>query len=394
MNFVCFSFLSPPSGDAESACVGRFLSALAEDGHTVHLVSLEHLRQIDESVEKELLSEKIIITRVPIKRTTLLEKWVPRFKYALFGIGAEYIQESCVVLSATLAKYESPVLLTRAAFPVSNVIGWHCRQHAALWIAHFSDPYPTYSRNDFSYWIKKMLWRYPFDYLWCWRILRDADQITVTAQRAKRYFNKISFFRFQNKINVLYHIGLPRLVSGGYSIERSCGNPCVVAHVGHLMAGRHPKYIVDSFLQAPSNVVFHQYGVSDVRLPASTRFRTFSLNGPRMATDAMATADALIVSDLKSNFGYCPYLTSKFAYALALNIPVICISDADSEVADFSKKYEGVYFADYKDKGALVSILELLSDGKLLPPEEELISLFKPRSVLDVFYGVLGKSAK
>lgn len=382
MRFLCFSFLSPPATDAESACTGRFLSALADAGHEVKLISLDYRsisNCLEESIEKELLDGRIEVERIAIKHTSLWKRVITKIRYGLFGICTEYIDEAVRITKSDLLLHPDTILITRSAWPASNIVGWYCRKHARAWIPHFSDPFPSYKKMKL-----REVYRYPFAYFWLIRILRDANFVTVTCHNAIRYFNEITFRIFNAKFHITYHIGFPRLQTCGYAVDSS-EKEKVIVHVGALFSGR-PVAKFAQIVSGISGVKFVQYGsVFDQEI--NKTIEVHRIESPRMATDAMATADAILVCDLDSGFGYTPYLPSKFAYALALNRPIICLTTEDSEMAQISQKVPGVYFVDMK-KGLpneAVNIIQKLKDSQLVAPSFKDVEFASPKNVEDGF---------
>lgn len=382
MRFLCFSFLSPPATDAESACTGRFLSALADAGHEVKLISLDYRsisNCLEESIEKELLDGRIEVERIAIKHTSLWKRVITKIRYGLFGICTEYIDEAVRITKSDLLLHPDTILITRSAWPASNIVGWYCRKHARAWIPHFSDPFPSYKKMKL-----REVWRYPFAYFWLIRILRDANFVTVTCHNAIRYFNEITFRIFNAKFHITYHIGFPRLKTCGYSVTSNKGEK-VIVHVGALFSGR-PVARFAEIASLISGVRFVQYGsVFDQEIKKS--IEVHRIESPRMATDAMSTADAILVCDLDSGFGYTPYLPSKFAYAVALNRPIICLTTEDSEMARFAKLVPGIYFVDMK-KGfpnGVINILQKLKESSLIAPSYKDVESVTPKKVVEEF---------
>ena len=79
MNFVIFSYNYLPQNNPEAFCTARFANALAEAGHEVHVVTMEHPRQIPADLETELTPAVNHVTRVPMK--TLKKTVWPRVRY-------------------------------------------------------------------------------------------------------------------------------------------------------------------------------------------------------------------------------------------------------------------------------------------------------------------------
>ena len=365
MRFLCFSFLSPPATDAESACVGRFLSALVAVGNDVKLISLDHRSAKDhlsDDIANELLDGRISVLRLPLRHVSLAMRIFSKIKHGLFSACTEYIDDAVELVRQDLIAHPGTILITRCAWPASNIVGWKCRRYAKMWVPHFSDPFPSYKKM-----IWREYWRYPFAYLWLVRILRDSSLVTVTCHNAVRYFDEITSGRYHDKLNVIYHIGAPRLRSSGYILPRH-GDEKIIVHVGALLAGRpvgHFAAVASQF----TGVRFIQFGkVYDEKLKGL--IESYDIESPRMSTDAMANADAILVCDLDSGFGYTPYLPSKFAYALVLGKPLICLTTPDSEMARIAKTVSGIYCLDMlrSDYKEINHLLKQFVSGCLVCP--------------------------
>ena len=392
MRFLCFSFLSPPGTDAESACTGRFLSALAAAGHEVKLISLDHAmanKHLEIDVASELLDSRISVERIPLRDFTNLERHIKQLKHGLIDICAEYIDVAVAKVKNDLLQNPGTILITRSAWPASNIVGWKCRRYARKWIPHFSDPFPSYKKIEF-----KQYWKYLFSYVWLIRILRDSTFVSVTCNNAIRYFDEITVGIFHNKFHVAYHIGIPRLHTSGYHLPKTREDEKTIVHVGELFGGR-PIGRFAEFCSKYANLRFVQYGrVHDASL--AERIEVHSIKSPRMATDAMSEADAIVVCDLDSGFGYTPYLPSKFAYAYALQRPIICITTSDSEMASFAKTKEGIYFVDmFKPfNNETAELLERLFAGKLAAPSVNEECEFSPKVVIKKYLARVEQEGK
>ena len=377
MKFVCFSFLSPPATDAESSCTGRFLSALASRGHEVHLITLDYYADkmhLPDDVVDELLDRRIKVTRLPLKSYCLFRRLLTKIRYGLFGICTEYIEDAVRVVRKELKENPGSILITRCAWPASNLVGWYCRKDAKMWIPHFSDPYPSYKKMTLG-----QVWRYPFSYFWLIRCCRDSSFVSVTCKMALRYFNAITMNRFSEKFHVAYHIGYPRLREENISLPQMSGGKMVV-HVGAVMNGR-PVDWVARVCSKMAGIRFVQYGrVANIRIwPKEVEVRT--INNHRMATSVMIASDAVLICDLDSGWGYSPYLASKFVYALFCGKPLICVSQPNSEMGHLATEINGVYFVRFGDERGLEMVMAKLKTGELESPSFDHLRRFTPDGV-------------
>lgn len=389
MRFLCISFLSPPGIDAESACTGRFLSALVNAGHEVKLISLDHghaNRHLDSDIANELLDKRISVVRIPLRSESNFMRHLAQIRHGLIDIGLEYVNDAVKLVKEDLCCHPGTILISRSAWPSSNVVGWKCRKYAKMWIPHFSDPFPSYKKMR-----PKAYWKYPLSYLWMLRFLRDSTFITVTCHNAIRYFDEITGRRFHEKFHIAYHIGFPRLESIGYSLPQSNQKQKTIVHVGELFKGRHAERFAE-YCSKFTEIRFIQFGnVNNKQLYSEIEIHPIS--SPRMATDAMAGSDAVLVCDLDSGFGYSPYLPSKFAYAMALQKPIICLTVKDSEMARLSSILHGVYWVNIGkpfDENT-DQLLSNLIKGILRGPATVDGCLFSPSDVVEKFENRINK---
>ena len=151
--------------------------------------------------------------------------------------------------------------MTRAFPMASNLVGYYCREDAHAWVAHFSDPFPAHEWQN--HWYSRFL--RPVNRRWANRILKHADMITVTCPNATRYIEEKSGVSFRQKTEVVTHLALPKIKSGGFKLDRK-PDEFVIAYIGTMMTRRRPDLLLRGALLAMERhpeIRFLQYGHVD-----------------------------------------------------------------------------------------------------------------------------------
>ena len=365
MNFVIFSYSFPPRCGAETFCSARFASALAQIGHNVHVVTMDHPKAISQDVYDFLVDRRITITRVPLADKQGL-KILPRVMHRMRGREACDFANCINVLRDVLAKTESPVLVSRSMPEVSNMVAWHCRKYATKWIAHFSDPFPWTTGGSPSV-VGKVFARWGLD--WGRRIIRDADVVSVTCESAKRYFMETYGKVFVGKkVIVTSHIGEPPLLTSK-TWKKDC-NGTLVVHTGGLGRSRGAVQAIDAIRKLNADGgLFSFYQVGDIDKDISDCFvdvactRLINDIAPDFAMAVSAAADVCFIPDMKTHLAYSPFLPSKFVYQVFSDTPIVVYSFKDSEMARYASRFPeaGIVFADIEIKDSLVTAFEIAS---------------------------------
>ncbi len=366
MNIVCVSHNAPPLNDAEALCTIRLLSALVDYGIHVHLVTAESVPSLERSLHDELTDERIRITTVPGPKGRLASLQAIA-RYQFHGQSVGWVGPAVDVTRKILAQYEHPILLTRAFPLVSNLVGYHCRGQAKAWVAHFSDPYPPVEWQN--HWYSRFL--QPIHHRWARRILERADLVTATCPNAIRYIIEKSGLDFRDKAHSLTHLALPKLLPGGFRLERT-PEEFVVAHIGNLMNRRRPDLLLGGVLLAMEKypaIRFLQYGhVDDEVLEfsrSSPAFRKLDIRkignlSPRDASDLQRQVDVNVVVDTDLGLPYSPFILSKFPHSVCAGMPLLMMSSPDSEMERFHRCHGGGKFVAFSTPGAVCDAIERL----------------------------------
>tara|TARA_B110000285_G_C15002787_1_gene552297 strand:- start:225 stop:1121 length:897 start_codon:yes stop_codon:yes gene_type:complete len=294
--------------------------------------------------------------------------------------------------------------VTRAYPVASNIIGYKLKQKLGItWIAHFSDPYPgfgMYSRRNIH--IKYI------DSWWARRILRNADVISVTCENALRWFKDYHNTDVKVKWTVTDHIGDPPLRVSGRIIGSH--SDLVFAHVGRLHRQRYVDAIIREFsdfhqIEGPTFRLL-QFGPVDLgemykspkhrQLPVWFEVLSGQVNSPTDATIVLDEADVNVVVDQDDGIASCPYLASKFAYAVIAGKPILAIGQKDSAMAQMCAEYKCFYFADGREKGDISRVLSEIvrapAEARLIP-SDRLKDKFMQQRVAQGFVEAVGPIA-
>lgn len=392
MNIVCFSYNAPPQNDPEAFCTARFLSSLAQGGVNVHLVTMDHGPGIDAELVSFFLNHRIKVTRIPIEKPRLIIRAVSNVRYRYHGPFAHQLSRCISTVNRVLRTYEKPILLTRSYPVISNIVGYYCQRNVEHWMAHFGDPYP-----GFGMYSRRHLWKYYADLWWARKICNRSSLITVTCRNANRWFCDTLKMDISPKVEVVPHIGLPHLTEKHFSSISS--SKVTFSHVGFWSERRSLTSVLSEFHAAHtlnSNIRLEQHGPMDVSsfdYKRDVNYAYFSayINealSPRAASLILSQADINIVIDQDDQLSYCPYLASKFAYAVAAGRPILAIGQADSEMSRLYAEIEGFYFCDIRLKGALRQTLLSIASSpgdSWVCPNEALIKAFSPETIANKF---------
>lgn len=355
MNFVIFSHSYLPKDSAEAFCTARFANALAEAGHHVHVVTVAHPQELPDDLELELAPAVQEVTRVPIKAGKPI--W-SRVRFQTPELDALNYAACIKALKTVLEKYEQPILVSRMYPAASGIIAWHCRKKAALWIHHFSDPFPIYWKSGLLGWIMNK-----FTMRWAKRFLLDSDFCSVTCHDVIRFFKERVTSVPDDKFVLVPHIGEPMLLP-----ECNWHSPCpdkpYIAHAGSCYNGRYPAELARELLlakQAGYDIAFVQAGkilekTESVLRQGNIDFRKIVLHGPREASAIFQDATINLVIDLKVDFcEYTPFIPSKFVYLLFTDKPILVFSRKDCWMYQLAKDNPeaGIWFADVHVEGEM-----------------------------------------
>lgn len=339
MNLVVFSWNFPPLNNAEAFCTARFVSALAQDGHNVHVVTMSHPCQMSDEDVRFFVDSRIKTTRVPLT-------YPPRrnLKQCLHYMTEEWgsADFGCAIhtLRAVLKATEAPVLISRANPSSSHIVAWHCRQYATMWLAHFSDPFPWFTGDSLRGRIKHCAGVH-----WGKRILRDATAMSLTCSAAERFFAETYGSLYRNSRHlILTHIGEPRY-SANCSCEKTWSVPCVL-HAGELHTGRGGREILTVIRALNAGGLpccFKQIGKIGKELESFFRdardAELVSEPSPGYATAMAGIADACFIADLDVGIGYSPFLPSKFVYQIFTDTPLVLYTFPNSCMDSYARNY-------------------------------------------------------
>lgn len=417
MNFVIVTPGYYPHKGAESYCATRFASALANAGHSVHIVTAERPTEMYENSYDALLHPAVKVSRVRgahrhHRFPYISWRWLSVFDDDSFSIPG-YIAE----VKSILAQYENPVLISRTYTWSALTVAWHCRRFAAKWIAHFSDPMLDGDQNTklgrLSHFFKKM---------WMRRAMRHADAISVTCKRVKWYYREqLGPCVDKAKFILATHIGDFKLegksssckfesekkVRGGVAIEQpvlrgigegannsSPGQSNNLNNLSHVALAKEDRTIRTilhdgdiyasrglQILDAVKNLNEQGFAVEFVqgravnnegdrkRILSTPHCFILNKDSPDELRAQAKAAQVSFVADFNTDgLSYSPFLMSKFVYQLFTDKPIVVLSKLESEKHDYCVAYPeaGLFFADLKEPGSLEKAIKaaLTADPK------------------------------
>lgn len=363
MNFVIFGYSFPPRCGAETFCSARFASALAQAGHNVHVVTMDHPWAISHEVYDFLVDPSIKITRITKRPVSKFNVMPMRLKHQMRGNEAVDFDNCVKTLRSVLRATESPVLISRSMPEVSCMVAWHCRKYASKWIAHFSDPFPW----DMGRWQTIKGWFVSrWELAWGRRIIRDSDAVSLTCESAKQVFHQMYGALFDaKKVIISTHIGEPPLVTRR-TWKRDCDGTLII-HAGWLCRERGGLKMLEAIRQLNSGgqrFYFYQIGSAAAEVEAmlgqSNKTKQVVDASPDLAMAIANSADICFIPDLQTDLGYSPFLPSKFVYQLFTDIPIVVYTSKNSEMARYAMRFPlaGIVFADIEEDGSLTLAIQ------------------------------------
>ena len=356
MNFVIFSRNFYPSNDPEAYCATRFASSLAVLGHAVHVVCAPPVGR--PATYERLLHRDVKISVVDVEYKRSRFPYVDFRNLLVLDGDASNVREYCSSVNRVLAQYENPILITRSMPLVSLVVGWKCRNRAALWISHISDPVPwIVNRNPLSV-LQEM-----FTKIWLRLSFKDAGATSLTCIRAKRFYEEtLGRVVSRHPVFVTPHIGDNKLDAEGITPVSKCWNGKMLLHSGGMYNGRGVSVIqaVDDLNDEGMLCTLVQDRQVDSTVSAwfdSKKHHAIILKDslPLKPLRAMKAADAALVVDFNRDLSYSPYLMSKLVYQIWGDKPIVVVAKKDSEKHDICMRFPeaGLYFG---EEGNLESI--------------------------------------
>lgn len=389
MNFVIFSPRFYPQNDPEAYCATRFASALSKRGHRVAVVTLACKDEDFERSYDVLLDRSIEITRIETKNRKSL---YPHINFRWFTVLED---DSCNygayrrVLNSILKKYVNPILITRTHPIGAAIVGYYCRKNAYRWIAHFSDPIPWFQWTCRLVELQKTMLRF-----WLRRVFRSADLISITCERAKRFYQEtLGTVAYDVKWVLAEHIGDFKLVKSENNNQRiSMGT---IAHFGAMYYGRGKQILmaVEQLNEEGFKCEFIQdREVKDATLReafANCRHAFIASQEDSEVKDRAKRAQVSFVADFDSDLSYSPFLMSKFVYQIYEDKPLVVLAKKDSAKHDYCMRFPeaGLFYADMDDNASLkVAIKQAMRANLSEIDRRRIRKHFSDECVIDQFF--------
>ena len=363
MNFVIFARNFYPQNDPEAFCSTRFASALAKNGHSVHVVTAEYSNSANDYAK--LVHSSIRITRVqaPLEDINITGristlKYVNPFRKMIYERDRRNLGAFVKATKKVLSLYDNPILITRAYPMMSLYVGYYCRKHAFKWVSHLSDPIPWKIEGSIMSRLQALCIRH-----WIKRSFKAANLVSLTCSRAIRWYKeKYGDVVDVKKCIVTTHIGDMKLSADRKENMRVSGAIPIILHSGGMYWGRG-ELILDAIEALNANGITCQF-VQDRKVDAvlAESFKRYPhatlLNGERRVSESIAlmeSATAVFVADFNSELGYSPFLMSKFVYQIFGDKPIVVYAKRNSEKYDLCARYPeaGLFFA---EQGSLDSL--------------------------------------
>lgn len=360
MNIVVFSYNFLPMSDAESFCTTRFCSALAEIGHNVHVVTMDHPQSVSSDVYNQLVNPKLTITRIPFRRKGKYNFY--RLRYLTAEWSSCNFGLAIKTLGNILEQYKNPILISRSFPESSHIISWHVRHRARNWIAHFSDPIPFRFGTKS---IKGLIWDGLTRY-WMRKTILGCDAISLTCNEANLFYQDAYGKCFEAKpVFITQHIGNPPLQTP--CLWQKPFTEKMIVHSGMLNRARGLLQILDALDEINKNskqVRFIQVGSCDRTTKGLLQNRrdadVFDSVNPDLAASIVKSSDVSLISDVQVPMSYTPFLPSKFVYQLFSEKPLVLYSKPGSPMWRLFSDYPnaGLFVADYTKPQTLVEAIK------------------------------------
>lgn len=405
MNFVVFTWNFMPLNDPEAFCTSRFVNALAKEGHSVHVVAVDHGGDVPESTVKQILTEKIQVTKIKPKehKSWFSKQRVVRGRtYGWSLLEMRYYAESLIKV---LKETPNAILITRYAPPSSLLVGLIAKKYSKLWVSHLSDPFPIgFGGGRF---INRFL--FAMQMRASRRMLRNADLITITCPtlipRMRFLYGDEEFNKYSNKVVEVTHIGDPAI-----TYEEGIQLPELperfILHAGFLSENRYADVIANALVSSQAelpNVGLVQLGGIDPNAlkklnEANIDCKVIKNANPEQVSYAYDKAAACLVADTRTPIGDSPFLPSKFVYLIFTNRPIIALTKYNSYMYKLAKDYAqaGIFCANPEQPGELeAAIKEAIAQGSVSnEAREQIRELFSRKNIIPTFVNAVNNIIK
>jgi len=394
MNIVIFTWNFLPEDDAEAYCTARFASALAAQGHDVHVVTPKHPQIVGDDICSQILATNIRCTtfNAPVIKSRFLKRTVDATCMKLWFPGM--YREAIGVLRSVLQNTQAPVLISRSLPAQSYLIACQCRKYASCWIAHFSDPWPwnSFGSKAKNVVVSTLVKRQVRN------VIRQADGISVTCRQVLPFFEReygSTYNRNSHKFFVVPHIGDPLLEPTGDMPVLSQIKKPVISHCGVMNSQRYCVEVIAALQSlAATGLEFEYLQIGHMDISASrilqarkVSFSEIECKNPSFATLIHRKSKVCLVLDTRTNYSTSLFLPSKFVYLLFTDTPIVVYTPKGSAMETLATEYPeaGIIWAEAEKQDSLNNAVTSILNKGCSVDRTRIRKAFSGKTIVDGF---------
>jgi glycosyl transferase family 4 len=323
----------PPAGGPEAICTDKIIRALASSGAEVFVVTGPGSNFIS-GVSLHQVSAPGLIDEFLIEKCSRILHGYPES-------GWEWARSAALAVRELVKSQSIDLVYTRSMPFVANLAALFANlPNRCLWVAHFSDPWPTegfFGRNGR---IRRLMWHR--------RVINNVNAVTFPCARIATFCKDNQWPA--SKRNIVPTIIVPHLLpmlATNSSTDLTRKSKKVFLHCGSFYGGRQPDNLLRAWarLMARHPELRHKLELRHIG-PISEHFKRVASSeavedcaiqvGPcsyQQSLQAMSLASALVLVE-SVDMAVSIYLPSKFTDYLWACKPIIAISPRSGTIAD------------------------------------------------------------